>query len=129
MKSFDLAVGLGRYARVRLCLMPSAAHTSRQACERDAGYPIQRIADYDAWSQRFETAMRAPPEQQRQHSLLPILHAYQQPEKPNRGSVWPADRLCSAVQEAKIGPDKDLPHISAPIIVKYITNLQLLGLL
>ena len=95
----------------------------------DAGYPIQRITDYDAWLQRFETAMRALPEQQRQHSLLPILHAYQRPEKPNRGSVWPAHRFCSAVQEAKIGPDKDIPHISAPIIVKYITNLQLLGLL
>jgi thioester reductase-like protein len=35
----------------------------------------------------------------------------------------------SAVQEAKIGPDKDIPHISAPIIVKYVTDLQLLGLL
>src|SRR6476619_3567325 len=95
----------------------------------DAGYPIQQIPDYAAWFQRFETAIRALPEQQRQHSLLPILHAYQRPEKPNRGSVWPADRFCSAVQEAKIGPDKDIPHISAPIIVKYITNLQLLGLL
>ena len=29
----------------------------------DAGYPIQRIADYDDWLQRFETAMRALPEQ------------------------------------------------------------------
>jgi fatty acid CoA ligase FadD9 len=95
----------------------------------DAGYPIQRITDYDAWLQRFETAMRALPEQQRQHSLLPILHAYQRPEKPTRGSIWPADRFRSAVQEAKIGPDKGIPHISAPIIVKYITNLQLLGLL
>jgi len=95
----------------------------------DAGYPIQRITDYDAWLQRFETAMRALPEQQRQHSLLPILHAYQRPEKPNRGSIWPADRFRSAVREAKIGPDKDIPHISAPIIVKYIANLQMLGLL
>ena len=73
--------------------------------------------------------MRALPEQQRQHSLLPLLHAYQRPEKPNRGSTWSVDRFRSAVQEAKIGPDKDIPHISAPIIVKYITNLQLLGLL
>ena len=47
----------------------------------DAGYPIQRITDYDAWLQRFETAMRALPEQQRQHSLLPILHAYQTTRK------------------------------------------------
>jgi fatty acid CoA ligase FadD9 len=95
----------------------------------EPGYAIQRITDYDAWLHRFETAMRALPEQQRQHSLLPLLHAYQRPEKPNRGSIWPADRFRSAVQEAKIGPDKDIPHISAPIIVKYITNLQLLGLL
>ena len=95
----------------------------------DAGYPAQRIPDYDAWLHRFETAMRALPEQQRQHSLLPLLHFYQRPEKPTRGSIWPADRFRSAVREAKIGPDKDIPHISAPIIVKYITNLQLLGLL
>jgi fatty acid CoA ligase FadD9 len=30
---------------------------------------------------------------------------------------------------AKIGPDKDIPHISAPVIVKYATDLELLGLL
>jgi fatty acid CoA ligase FadD9 len=41
----------------------------------------------------------------------------------------PTDRFRAAVQDAKIGPDKDIPHITAPIIVNYITNLQLLGLL
>jgi fatty acid CoA ligase FadD9 len=41
----------------------------------------------------------------------------------------PTDRFRSAVQDAKIGEDKDIPHVSAPIIVKYITNLHLLGLL
>ena len=51
----------------------------------EAGYPIQRIADYDDWLQRFETAMRALPERQRQHSVLPLLHNYQHPEKPVRG--------------------------------------------
>jgi fatty acid CoA ligase FadD9 len=62
--------------------------------------------------------MRVLSEQQRQQLLLSLLHAYQRLEKPNRGSIWPADRFRSAVQEAKIGPDKDIPHISAPIIVK-----------
>jgi hypothetical protein len=33
------------------------------------------------------------------------------------------------VQEAKIGPDNDIPHVTAPIIIKYVTELQLLGLL
>ena len=45
----------------------------------EAGYPIQPIADYSHWLQRFETAMRALPERQRQHSVLPLLHYYQHP--------------------------------------------------
>jgi fatty acid CoA ligase FadD9 len=95
----------------------------------DAGYSIQRIPDYDTWLRRFETAIRALPEQQRQASVLPPLHNYQRPEAPVCGSVVPAGRFRSAVQEAKIGPDKDIPHVSALIIVRYIANLQLLGLL
>ncbi len=95
----------------------------------DAGYPIQRIADYGGWLQRFETAMRALPDRQRQYSLLPLLHNYQHPERPVRGSIAPTERFRAAVQDAKIGPDKDIPHVSAEVIVKYITDLQLLGLL
>ncbi len=95
----------------------------------EAGYPIQRISEYGAWLQRFETAMRALPDRQRQGSLLPLLHNYQHPERPIRGSIAPTDRFRAAVQDAKIGPDKDIPHISPEVIVKYITDLQLLGLL
>ncbi|MDT5290136.1 MAG: fatty acid CoA ligase FadD9 [Mycobacterium sp.] len=95
----------------------------------EAGYSIHRIADYGAWLQRFETTLRALPEHQRQASLLPLLHNYRHPEKPIRGTIAPTDRFRSAVREAKIGPDKDIPHVSAPIVVKYVTNLQLLGLL
>jgi fatty acid CoA ligase FadD9 len=95
----------------------------------EAGYSIERIPDYAAWLQRFETAMRALPDRQRPHSLLPLLHDYQRPVKPINGSMAPTDRFRSAVQDAKIGADKDIPHVSAPVIVKYITNLQLLDLL
>jgi fatty acid CoA ligase FadD9 len=95
----------------------------------DAGHPIQRIPGYDAWLQRFDTALHALPDTQRQASLLPLLHNYQRPEKPIRGSLAPTDRFHAAVREAKIGPDKDIPHVTAPIIVKYVTDLQLLGLL
>ena len=55
----------------------------------DAGYPIQRIPGYDAWLQRFDTTLRALPDKQRQASLLPLLHNYQRPEKPIRGSMAP----------------------------------------
>ena len=95
----------------------------------DAGYSIERIADYSEWLRRFETSLRALPDRQRQYSLLPLLHNYRTPEKPINGSIAPTDVFRAAVQEAKIGPDKDIPHVSPPVIVKYITDLQLLGLL
>ena len=95
----------------------------------DAGYSIERIADYGAWLARFETSMRALPERQRQASLLPLLHNYQRPETPICGSIAPTDRFRAAVQDAKVGPDKDIPHVSREVIVKYITDLELLGLL
>ena len=78
---------------------------------------------------RFETTLRGLPEKQRAASLLPLLHNYQKPEHPINGSMAPTDRFRAAVRDAKIGPDKDIPHISAPVIVKYVTDLELLGLL
>ncbi len=101
----------------------------------EAGYPIQRIDDFGEWLQRLETALRALPDRQRQHSLQDLLlwllqdSRDFQPFEPTRGSSAPTDRFRAAVQEAKIGPDNDIPHVSAPIIIKYVTDLQLLGLL
>ena len=95
----------------------------------EAGYQLARVPDYAAWLARFETALRALPDKQRQASLLPLLHNYQRPEHPINGSLAPADHFRAAVQEHKIGPDKDIPHVSAPVIVKYITDLELLGVL
>ena len=95
----------------------------------EAGYPVERVGDYATWVQRFETTIRALPELQRQASVLPLLHSYQRPETPIRGSIAPTDRFRAAVQDAKIGPDKDIPHVTREVIVKYVTDLQLLGLL
>jgi fatty acid CoA ligase FadD9 len=95
----------------------------------EAGYPIQHVGDYDAWLHRFATAMRALPERQRQASLLPLLHNYTRPEEPINGAMAPTDRFRSAVQLAKVGADKDIPHVSPAMIVKYVTDLHLLGLL
>ncbi|GAB5899801.1 non-ribosomal peptide synthetase [Mycolicibacterium mageritense] len=99
----------------------------------DAGYPITRIADFGEWLRRFETALRALPDHQRQHSVLQILQSHvtkdlRAPE-PTHGAYGPTDRFRDAVKSAGIGPDNDIPHISAPIIVKYVTDLQRLGLL
>ncbi len=95
----------------------------------EAGYPIDRVPNYRQWLERFETSMRSLPDNQRQASLLPLLHNYRQPSTPLHGSFAPADRFRAAVQDAKIGPDKDIPHVTRDIVVKYATDLQLLGLL
>jgi glycopeptidolipid biosynthesis protein len=69
--------------------------------------------------------------------VLPLLmllrdSKHLQPRIPTCGSYAPADRFRAAVQAAKLGPDKknpDIPHVGAPNIIKYVTDLQLLGLL
>lgn len=95
----------------------------------DAGYPIHRVADYDEWFQRFQTAIRGLPDRQRLASALPLLDTYRHPGPPPRGAMAVTDRFHAAVRSAKIGPDKDIPRITAPSIVKYATSLKLLGLL
>jgi fatty acid CoA ligase FadD9 len=95
----------------------------------DAGLPIQRIPDYSEWQRRFETAMCALPEPQRQHSVVPLLHFYARPHTPLHGALASTERFRAAAQDAKVGPDKDIPHITAPTIIKHTSSLQLLGLL
>jgi glycopeptidolipid biosynthesis protein len=89
--------------------------------------------------EQFEARLNALPDRQRRHSLLWALplhsshrvrnSSYLQPAEPICGSLAPTDRFRAAVQEAKIGQDNDIPHVSAPVITKYVTDLQRLGLL
>ncbi|WP_156669714.1 thioester reductase domain-containing protein, partial [Mycobacterium sp. E3339] len=102
----------------------------------EAGHPIERIDDFGDWFRRFEAALRELPERQRQHSVHPLLQLPSgqqvEPGDPGRGSLAPTERFRAAVREAKLGPDgddPDIPHVSAPVIVKYVTDLRLLGLL
>lgn len=95
----------------------------------DAGKRVRRIGPYERWLDRFETVIRGLPEIQRQHSLLPLLEAFREPEHPRSGSLLPGDRFRQAVREAKIGPDHDVPHLSASLISKYLADLTHLGLL
>jgi glycopeptidolipid biosynthesis protein len=101
----------------------------------EAGYPIQRIDDFGEFLERLETGLRALPDRQRQHTVLQIMQmrldgqTQVQPFEPTHGSHAPTERFRAAVQAVKIGPDQDIPHISAAVIVKYVTDLQLLGLI
>jgi fatty acid CoA ligase FadD9 len=94
-----------------------------------AGYPIARLDDYGEWFTRMATALRALPEDRRQHTLAPVVAAYRRPSSAAAGL-----RLCTSVFEAasravSITPDRDIPHISPGFIEKYATDLQQLGLL
>ncbi|MFF8784312.1 thioester reductase domain-containing protein [Streptomyces sp. NPDC015125] len=88
------------------------------------GHPLTRIHDYDEWLDRFETAMRGLPDRQRQHSLLPLLHAFTRPEEPLPGSALPADQFRAAVRTAALNKENDIPHLSQDLITKYVTDLR-----
>jgi fatty acid CoA ligase FadD9 len=95
----------------------------------DAGHDIARIDDYDDWLARFETALKALPEKQRQQSVLPLLGFYREPQRPLLGAPAPTEVFRAAVHGAQIGADNAIPHISAELIDKYVNDLRHLGLL
>lgn len=95
----------------------------------EAGHPIQRVDPYEDWSVRFETAMRALPEKQRQHSLLPLMATFAHPAHAIAGSPIPAEKFRSRVQASELGPDRDIPHIPPELIHKCVTDLKKLELL
>ncbi len=95
----------------------------------EAGHRIDLVDDYGEWFLRFETALRALPEEQRQLSVLPLLSAYHRPDAPVLGSLAPADVFRDAVQANAIGADADIPHLSRQLIDKYVSDLRGLGLL
>ncbi|OBI34371.1 oxidoreductase [Mycobacterium sp. E1386] len=95
----------------------------------ETGCPIERIGDHDQWFGRFDSALRNLPEKQRQASLLPLMATYRHPLPPTRGAFAPADRFRAAVIDVAIGPAGDIPHVGKPIIEKYLTDLEALGLL
>jgi glycopeptidolipid biosynthesis protein len=98
----------------------------------EAGIPIQRIDDFGEWLHRFKDALLALPDRQREQSVLQVLllrfNDLHEAE-PTRGSLAPTDRFRAAVQDAKIGHDNDIPHVSAAVITKYVKDMKLLGLL
>ncbi|OBG74911.1 MULTISPECIES: carboxylic acid reductase [unclassified Mycobacterium] len=93
-----------------------------------AGRDIRRIDDYQEWLGRFSTALRALPDKQRAQSVLPLLDVYRSPQEALRGAPAPTEVFRTAVQSAKIGADQDIPHLSAKLIEKYVSDLALLGL-
>ncbi|OBI06871.1 hypothetical protein A5714_02150 [Mycobacterium sp. E2462] len=98
----------------------------------EAGHPIERIHDNGEWLRRMRAALRALPEQRREYTILPLLQYvpdYERPELPVGTAVAKAAQFHAAVRSAKVGPNADVPTVTAEVITKYITNLQLIGML
>ena len=95
----------------------------------EAGHPIRRIDDYGAWLSRFETALRALPDGSRQNSLLPLMDLSRRPQPPPHGAFASSDRFRTAVRAAGSARYPDIPHITPPLIAKYATDFELLGLI
>ncbi|MEV7603614.1 carboxylic acid reductase [Kitasatospora sp. NPDC089797] len=89
-----------------------------------AGHPLARIPDHAEWIGRFETALRALPDRRRQHSLLPLLHAFAEPVERLAGSALPADRFRAAVRAAALDDGNDIPRLSPELIAKYVADLR-----
>lgn len=90
-----------------------------------AGYPVEKIDDYSAWLARFETAMRALPENPRGQSVLAVLDVYREPMAAVSGSPVPGERFRAAVHAA----GRAIPHVSRELIDKYLADLQRIGVL
>lgn len=95
----------------------------------EAGHPIARIEKYQDWFARFETAIRALPERQKPYTVLPLLHAFAQSAEANLQVAPSAKRFSAAVRSAKLGPEDDIPHITAALIGKYVSDLRALRLI
>ncbi|MFV8054758.1 carboxylic acid reductase [Mycobacterium sp. 48b] len=93
------------------------------------GYPVQRIDDHGDWFERFQSALRSLPENQRQHSVLHLLDAFRYAGPPTAGSRTDATRFRAGVAAVSSIAGGEIPHLSEKFIVKYATDLTALGLL
>ncbi len=91
----------------------------------DAGHSIERIDDYAEWVTRFETALRALPERARSDSVLAVLDIYRQQAQPVAGSLVPGKHFQSAVEKS----GRRIPHVTADLIGKYLSDMTVAGLL
>ena len=95
----------------------------------EAGYPCEKVAPFSEWKTRFEAAMRALPDDLRQASLLPLMHAYARPMPVVDGSDMPTTRFTEATREARITSGGTIPSLTVDLIARYLGNLKALSLL
>ncbi|MBD8506214.1 thioester reductase domain-containing protein [Hoyosella sp. G463] len=93
------------------------------------GHPITRIDDHRAWVARISAAMEALPEQQRQHTVLPLMHAYQRPATSHAEDPVLTARFREAIAQHGVAGQHAVPSLDHALISKYARDLAALGLL
>lgn len=99
---------------------------------KSAGYRIERVDDYAAWYRAFENRLRTLSRPQRQHSLLPLIQAWQRPMRDGAAGYdterFDRDLAQLAAIEAPEGL-AEIPPISEAFIHKCLADMCGLGLI
>jgi fatty acid CoA ligase FadD9 len=90
-----------------------------------AGVPIERIARYDDWVARIETAMHALPEHQQHRSMLAIFEPWRSPQAASAESSLPVERFASGAAAA----GRPIEPLTSVTIGKYVSDLRYLNLI
>jgi fatty acid CoA ligase FadD9 len=91
----------------------------------EAGYPIARLADYHEWLVRFETQLRALPEEKRQLSSLALLDSLRKPAWADK-RIAGNRRFADAIRTLPIGPET--PPLTQDYLNKCLDDMRRLGL-
>lgn len=91
-----------------------------------AGYTLTKIDSYQQWYDRFKEKLTTLPEDQKQHSALEILGAFEKQNQLGSGMAISCDNFKLLAKALFPG---DLPHIDEAFIHKCLADMQHLGLI
>lgn len=92
-----------------------------------AGVPVHKVASFEDWRERFETALRALPDSKRQASLLPLMEAFSRPSPAVAGTRMGCTRFADGVANWVEGGA--IPHLGPELMAKYLADIRVAGLL
>ena len=96
----------------------------------EAGYPIARVPGYARLAGAVrDVAAGAAREAARRRRCCRCCTTTRSPNTRSTGRSRRRTTSGRPCRRRRSGPDKDIPHLTAPVIVKYVTDLELLGLL
>jgi thioester reductase-like protein len=99
---------------------------------KSAGYRVEQIDDYAAWYRAFKSRLNSLDRLKRQHSLLPLIHDW---EQPRRGASARYDMTSLHQQLAQLsdaaGAERltEIPPITEAFIHKCLSDMRMLGLI